>query len=68
MTEDNRCPRCGREGGKNHEQVCRQVHDSPFSSAGVLEREGTETCPMCQNEYESYLDHIQECPAGNQSQ
>lgn len=68
MSEDDGqlCPRCGRPVNRKHESACRAAHDSPFASTGWMHREGGETgtCAMCGQEYESYLDHLQECPAG----
>jgi len=46
------CDRCGRRilYPKHHGAICDL--DSPFD--GI--------CPMCEQPYEGYLDHLAECP------
>jgi rRNA maturation protein Nop10 len=55
MTMEQRtCPHCGRAYlDEFHIERCRQ---SPFS--------GTDTCPMCGDQFDSFLDHLGRCDGG----
>lgn len=68
------CDYCGEEivtgiAGRHqwsHEQICRARHDSPFSSARESDDEDDESCTLCGQDYDSYLDHIERCESLNE--
>lgn len=60
-TELRECPYCGRGLGifterraKSHIDVCEKSRDTPYNGE----------CAMCGSRYDSYLDHLGECPGG----
>jgi rRNA maturation protein Nop10 len=55
MTIEKRtCPHCGRY--YYHDRHIERCRNSPFAAA--------DTCPMCGDPFDSFLDHLARCDGG----